>query len=144
MSTIYWTPLQSQKYNWKHFKEKVSKFTNQTTPDDSTKLIIDNLDQQWSGIQDELSIIIQYFTLFDKVLKDEASEMTTKPNVIQRFEDKLETILSEYNPEGMIPSIPPEAEEEDEDDEEETEDLDLANLVKIAEAEENDPQRPQP
>ena len=67
------------------FKEKVNKFTNQTEPDDSTELTIDNLDQQWSGIQDELSIIIQYFTLFDKVLKDEASESTTKPNVIQNL-----------------------------------------------------------
>ena len=67
------------------FKEKVNKFTNQTEPDDSTELTINNLDQQWSGIQDELSIIIQYFTLFDKVLKDEASESTTKPNVIQNL-----------------------------------------------------------
>ena len=66
------------------FKTKVKAINNLTN---SQTILMKNLDRQWSGIQDQLYIYIQYFTLFQEVLQEDSSENTTKPDIIQKFKN---------------------------------------------------------
>ena len=98
------------------FKTKVKAINNLTN---SQTILMKNLDRQWSGIQDQLYIYIQYFTLFEEVLQEDSSEDTTKPDIIQKFENKVDNILGMFNHEEIFQTIQlenPKLEEKQEDE----------------------------